>query len=196
MQSGNIKYGLYFFLATAIISSGCAYFGGSEYSRLVKNELAKGKRVDSLFMGIYLGMNSKAFYSHCWDLNKKGLFTNGSNNTSVLYKINKGLKHSVSMNFYPDFYEDKIFVMRTSFEYDGWAPWNKSLYADSLLPDILQLYKKWYPSGNDFIKIKDQDRGVIYVKVDGNRRIIMGSFDDKLVKVDYTDLLIEQKIKK
>jgi len=34
------------------------------------------------------------------------------------------------------------------------------------------------------------------VKVDGNRRITIGKFDDRKVKVDYTDLLIEQKLKK
>ncbi len=196
MQRINLKHCMYFFSITAVISfCSCSYFGGSEYNRLVKKELAKNVRVDSLFMGIYLGMTSKAFYSHCWDLNKKGLFTNGSTNTSVLYKVSEGLKYPASMNFYPDFYEDKVFSMWASFEYNGWAPWNKTLYADSLLPDVLHLYKKWYPGGNDFITITNKERGTIYVKVDGNRRITIGKFDDKLVKVDYTDLLIEEKLK-
>jgi hypothetical protein len=196
MRWNNYKHWVYFFLLTAAISfCSCSYFGGSEYSRLVKKELAKGTRSDSLFMGIYLGMTSKAFYSHCWDMNKKGLFTNGSNNTSVLYKIDKDLKYKASMNFYPDFYEDKVFSMWASFEYDAWAPWNKQLQADSLLPDVLKLYKKWYPEGNNFITITNKERGTIYVKVDGNRRITIGRFDDRMVKVDYTDLLVEEKIK-
>ena len=189
-------YSCVFSIAVMISFSSCSYFGGSEYSRLVKKELAKGTRSDSLFMGIYLGMTSKAFYDHCWEMNKKGLFTNGTTNTSVLYKIDKGVRYPVSMNFYPDFYQDKIFSMRVSFEYDAWAPWNRTQYADSLLPDVLRMYKKWYPAGNDFMKITNKERGTIYVKVDGNRRITVGSFDDKLVKVDYTDLLIEQKLKK
>jgi hypothetical protein len=185
----------YFILIAAVIAPGGCSSPGSEYSRLVKKELAKGTRSDSLFMGIYLGMSSKEFYGHCWDLNKKGLFTNGSLNTTVLYKIPTALRFPASMNFYPDFYEDKIFRMRVSFEYDGWAPWNRNRYADSLLPDVLQLYKKWYREGNDFIKIADKIRGVIYVKVDGNRRITIGRFDDQLVKVDYSDLLVEEKLK-
>jgi hypothetical protein len=197
MRSTCLKYYTYFSLITIIIVvSGCSWLGGSDYNRLVKKELAKGTRSDSLFMGIYLGMASKTFYAHCWDLNKKGIFTNGSNNTSVLYKPGKDLKYQASMNFYPDFYEDKIFSMWATFEYDAWAPWNKAQQADSLLPDVLQLYKKWYPGGNDFITITNKDRGTIFVKVDGNRRITIGKFDDRKVKVDYTDLLIEQKLKK
>ena len=174
----------------------CQNGGSNNYNQLVKTELAKKTRTDSLFFGIYLGMTSKAFYSHCWDLNKQGIFTNGSNNTSVLYKLKHELKAVASMNFYPDFYEDKIFSMWATIQYDAWAPWNKSLQADSLLPDVLQLYKKWYPTGNDFISISDKDRGTIYVKVDGNRRITIGKYNDGVVKVDYTDLLIEEKLKK
>lgn len=100
------------------------------------------------------------------------------------------------MNFYPDFYENRIAVMRAEFHYDAWAPWNKAQFSDSLLPDVLKLYKKWYPGGNDFIAITDKTKGTIYVKVDGNRRITIGRFNDMLVKVDYTDLIIEEKLKK
>jgi hypothetical protein len=192
----NIKYCVYLFLITVIISvCSCSYFGGSEYSRLVKKELATGKRYDSLFLGIYLGMPAKSFYDHCWDLNKKGLVTNGTRNISVLYKLDHELKHPASMNFYPDFYENKIVSMRVSYEYDAWAPWNKTQQADSLLPDVLRLYKRWYFTGNDFITITNKERGTIYVKVDGNRRITIGQFDDMQVKVDFTDLRVEEKLK-
>jgi hypothetical protein len=192
----NVKYWVYLLLVTTTVSfCSCGYFGGSEYNRLVKKELAKGTRSDSLFFGIYLGMPSKAFYDHCWDMNKKGLFTNGNYNTSVLYKLNKDLKYPASMNFYPAFYDGRIFSMWASYEYDGWAPWNKKLSSDSLLPDVVNMYKKWYQQGNDFITITDKVKGTIYVKVDGNRRITIGRFDDRYVKVDYTDLLVEEKVK-
>lgn len=191
-----IRHWLYLFFVTGFFAGSACTPAGSDYNRLVEKELAKGTRSDSLFMGIYLGMPSKTFYAHCWDMNKKGLFTNGTNNISVLYKIDKDLKHQASMNFYPDFYEDKIFSMWATFEYDAWAPWNKPMQADSLLPDVLQLYKRWYPGGNEFITLTNEKRGTIFVKVDGNRRITIGKFDDRMVKVDYTDLLIEQKLKK
>ena len=66
--------------------------------------------------------------------------------------------------------------------------------ADSLLPDVLALYKKWYSDGNSFIQIDDEEKGTIYVKVDGNRRITIGKYDDMMVKVDYTDMLVEKQI--
>ena len=119
-------------------------------------------------------MSSKEFYFKCWEMNKKGLFFDGQNNTAVLYKLKDELNHPASMNFYPNFHQGKISKMGASFHYDGWSPWNKHLSSDSLEGKVLNLYEKWYPKGNPFIRIEDAERGVIYIKVDGNRRIIIG----------------------
>ena len=100
------------------------------------------------------------------------------------------------MNFYPDFYNNKVYHMRVTFEYNAWAPWNKAQYSDTLLPDVLRLYKRWYPMSNDFIKISDKLKGTIYVKIDGNRRIIIGRYNDMQIHADYTDLLVEQQLNK
>jgi len=183
-----------FFLSLTLVQS-CTNSGLRQYEAISKNEVASGKRVDSLFFGFYFGMSSKDFFSYCWQQNKKGIFTDGQNNSYVLYKIkNNELQHPASMNFYPDFYQDKIFKMRVLFQYDAWAPWNKQLCSDSLLSHVLELYKTWYKDGNHFIQIDDREKGTIYVKVDGNRRITIGRYDDMVVKVDYTDLLIEPQV--
>ena len=165
-----------------------------KYNSLVKKELADNKRVDSIFFGIYFGMPRKKFFAHCWEMNKKGIFRDGLNNMFVLYKLDTGLNHPASMNFYPDFKDSTISKMRVMFQYDAWALWNKHLYADSLLADVLSLYKKWYSDGNPFLKISDEKKGTIYVKVDGNRRITIGKYDDMMVKVDYTDMLVEKQL--
>ena len=110
---------------------------------------------------------------------QKGLFTDGANSISVLYKPDK-FKISCSMNFFPDFHDDKDYKHVGQFEYDAWAPWKRKQFADSLLPNVVNMYKKWYPSGNDFIKITDKDKGTVYVKVDGNRRITIGQFNEKM----------------
>ena len=170
-----------------------------KYNRLVKKELASNKQVDSIFFGIHLGMTQKSFFAHCWDMNKKGIFTDGNDhmgNMYVLFKLDKELKYQASMNFYPDFNDSTIWRMRVNFQYDGWGPWNKHMAADSLLPDVLTMYKKWYNDGNSFMQINDKTRGTLYVKVDGNRRITIGKYDDVLVKVDYTDMLVEKQIKR
>jgi hypothetical protein len=175
----------------------CTSNGFEKYERLAAKELATGKRTDSLFLGIYLGMPVKDFYTYCWQMNKKGLVMDGYNNNYVLYKLHRDeLKHPGSMNFYPDFLNEKIYRMRVIYQYDGWAPWNKPLSSDSLLPDIIKLYKNWYPKGNDFIRVDDAKKGTIYVKVDNNRRITIGRYDDMYVKADFTDLVAEKQIKK
>lgn len=193
----NRKHSIYLFAMAVIISvCSCSSSGSEKYNKLVRKELAKGTRVDSLFLGLSFGMTSKTFFGYCWELNKKGIISDGSNNTMVLYKLDSALKHPTSMNFYPDFVENKIANMRVTFQYNAWAPWNKDQFSDSLLPDVLQLYKKWYPGGNEFIEIIDKGKGTIYVKVDGNRRITVGKYDDMIVKAEFTDLLIEEKLKK
>jgi hypothetical protein len=188
--------GIIFFSVLLITLSACGDADLRAYKKLVKQETESGKRVDSLFFGIRFGMTSKEFYAHCWELNKKGIFTDGLNNMAVLYKLNHSeLKHEASMNFYPEFYENKIYKMPVTFQYVSWAPWNKNLFADSLKDEVLQLYKKWYPGGNDFLKMDDEEKGTIYIKVDGNRRITIGRYNDLQVKVDYTDLSVKQKEK-
>jgi hypothetical protein len=171
----------------------------SEYNSLVKRELASNKKADSIFLGIYFGMTQKNFFAHCWEMNKKGILTDGTDdkgNMYALYKLNKELKYPAEMNFYPDFNDSVICKMRVNIHYSGWAPWNKHMFADSLLPDVVALYKNWYSAGNSFIQINDKEKGTIYVKVDGNRRITIGKYNDMIVKIDITDMLVEKKIRK
>lgn len=71
------------------------------------------------------------------------------------------------MLFYARFdSSDKITAMDMKFSYSAWAPWNKELLADALLPVLKDTLLKWYP-GNSFMKMKNG----ISVKVDGNRQI-------------------------
>lgn len=172
-----------------VLLAGCRQSAVDAYNAQVKKELAGNKKVNDIFMGISLGMNSKDFYMHCWEMNKKGMFTDGSGNTAVKYRLtNNELRHPAEMNFYPEFKNGKIVNMWVKFQYEGWSPWNKNMDSDDLLEDVLQLYKKWYPDGNPFITMTDKNKGNLYVKVDGNRRIIIGRFDEVQVKADYSDL--------
>jgi hypothetical protein len=166
--------------------------GYKKYKKLVDEEMSTSERVDSLFFDFYFGMTSKQFYAECWKKNKQEIFTDDASNTAVQYKTKTELKYPASMNFYPGFKQGKISKMGVSFQYDGWAPWNKHLSSDSLQQDVLRLFKAWYPKGNPFITVDDGKRGPLYIKVDKNRRIIIGRYDDAYVKVDYTDLTLEK----
>ena len=186
----------YSLLLSLVAFMACRQSDMEKYRSLVETERKSNKKVNDIFFDITLGMTSKDFYMHCWELNKKGLFTDGLNNTSVAYKLDHNeLKHQASMYFYPEFNQGRIHKLWARFTYDGWMPWNKQLGSDSLLTDVLKLYQKWYPSGNPFVAITDEKKGTVYVKVDGNRRIVLGRYDDVEVKADYTDLRVEEEKK-
>ncbi len=176
------------FTLSAVLFSACK----SDYERMVEEGLASGVRNDTLFLGIYLGMTKKDFFAHCWELNKQKLIKQGNSNTSVEYEM-KELKSPALMNFYPTFHEDKIHEMPAMFNYIAWAPWNKDLWSDSLIVDVRNMMEKWY-GGNDFVKMEHPEKGFRFVKVDGNRRIILWKEDDQFVKALYTDLTKEKEM--
>lgn len=177
-------------LAAAVMLSGC---NKSEYTRLVEKELAKGERVDSLFTGLFLGMPSKDFFTHCWELNQKGVMWQGPTNTSVEMKM-EGLQKEGKMNFFPVFHEDRIYELPVEISYLGWSPWNKSYSTDTLLMDVKRVMEDWYGPG--FIEVKAPGEQTAYVKVDGNRRIALIRLNETMVKATYTDLLLEPTVKK
>jgi hypothetical protein len=166
----------------------------AKYESMVEAGLESGQRHDTLFLGLSLGMSSEDFYKHCWELNKQGIIRQGENNTSVLYEMEDEFKSSVDVNFYPSFYEDKIYEMPVKFNYKAWAPWNKQFSGDSLQLELIDLYKGWY--GGGFIEIDHSTRGKAYVKVDGNRRISIYKdiSADGTVWALYTDMSVIDEV--
>lgn len=138
-------------------------------------------------------MERQAFYDFCWQQNKKKVFTHGPTNRSVEYSLVNELEHPVKMRFYPSFYEEKIFEMPVTFTYEAWAPWNREYWADSLLVDMLPVFKKWY--GDDFKKLQHPTMGTVYYKIDGKRRINLFRKDDQYVQAVFTDLKVEKHLK-
>ena len=146
-------------------------------------------KYDSLFLGIYLGMDKQAFYDHCWELNKQKLVTHGPKNQEVEYILADVLDQPVMMRFYPSFYNDKIVDMPVLYSYQAWAPWNKQYSSDSLLVKMLDVYKKWY--GADFKTLQHEKMGTIYYKIDGKRRINLFIRDDQFIQAVFTDLKLD-----
>jgi len=178
------------FLLIGYIISGCSQ--KAKYERRLKHELASGVRNDSLFMGLYLGMPDKDFYSLCWKLNRKGLIKQGGTNTTVEYQLKNELKYPCLMDFYPTFVKGKISEMPVRFVYSGWAPWNKKLSSDSLQVVVLQWYKKQY--GGGFLEVMHPEKGMAYVKIDGNRRISIFKEDELHVWAVFTDMLVKKEL--
>jgi hypothetical protein len=154
---------------------------------------AKGS-YDSLFLGLYLGMDRQAFFEHCWELNRQKVFTHGESSQSVQYKLTTELEQPVMMQFYPDFYKEKIIEMPVTFAYVGWAPWNKQFSSDSLFVKLIPVFKKWY--GDDFKIVDHETMGKVYVKMDGKRRINLFIRDDQYVQAVFSDMELLRERKK
>jgi len=157
----------------------------SLYHQTVKKELATGIKQDSLFLGFYFGMESQDFYNKCWELNKAGLAREGAQNTTVYQEITD-LDYKAGFEFYPLFKNDKIQSMIGYIHYIGWSPWSKHLWPDKLIEDVKDLFEEWYGPG--FFSIKSPGRGKAYVKIDGNRRIVLYHNKDQRIEFLFSDL--------
>ena len=164
----------------------------SDYTKLVKSELARGIRNDSILLGIKFGDSRDDFFGRCFDLNRAHLVTQGPSGLSVQYLFSDSLFHykptQIRLLFSPSFdVNNKISDMNMEFNYLGWAPWNKHLQSDSLEVKVKDILMKWY-AGNKFITAKTGDK-TWPVKLDANRRILVSKKDAQTVVVKVQDIL-------
>lgn len=176
-------------LFLSFVMAGCFQ---SDYTRLVKSELEKGVREDSLLFGIRFGDTRNDFYGKCFDLNKKHLVTQGPGNVSVQYIFTDSAVHDkptqMRLLFFPDYDEkETIAEMDMEFSYPAWAPWNKSFQSEQLKEKTRELLMHWY-KGNDFVTAEVDDAPML-VKLDANRRVLLYVKDAQSVSVKVQDIL-------
>lgn len=165
----------------------------TEYQAIVEKELAKEARNDSLFLGYHFGMTRQEFFDHSWKLNSQKIVMQGNRSASIRYDLDN-LRYRAQKNFYPEFYEGKIYKMPVRYMYNGWAPWNRKYWADSLKKDVLAEFRDKYP--NRFIEMSHPELDVpAHIMVDKNKRIAIYELDNKEVMVDYADLSVLNEIK-
>lgn len=166
----------------------------SEYEQQEEKELNSGKQVNELFFGLELGMDRKAFYDSCTILNSQGVLKDGPTDLMVEYHPSMPSGKPTKMSFYPKYTENKIYLMQVEFSYEAWAPWNEEMNVDNLLEDVIKLLEDWYGTG--FIEVKGKnDSQVVFVKMDGNRRIRIFKKHLSAVRVEISDLPVEKKLK-
>lgn len=182
---------LFIFAIAGILLISCTK---SKYASLVKSEMGKGVVYDSLIFGMKFGETKQDFFDQCWKLNNKGIIMQGPQNNFVKYDLVPKEKdstiNSITMLFYGVFNKEKIMTgMDMKFYYIAWSLWNKSLHSVKLVPVVRDSLKSWFP-GNDFITVPSKKpKGDIYVKVDGNRRIVIKPLENtKEVHVRIDDL--------
>jgi len=184
-----------FFLVVAFLVNACKHDNNVDYQLLVKRELSKNIRVDELLYGLRFGMTKEEFYDHCRRMNKNGLFFNSAGNTAVVCRIKDELKSPVKVSFFPEFVDNKIYKLPAIINYEAFAPWNKTLFADSLILNVLQFFNEKFGNAQ-VIQLTDGHQRLVFVRVDANRRLTITKKDEREIKIEFTDLLIEKKINK
>jgi hypothetical protein len=160
---------------------------------MVNQEAEKGQKQDTMVFGMAFGDTKKDFFDRCWQLNNQGKVTQGPNNKSVQYLLSSGKENdnltAINMLFYGTFDTENIMVgMDMEFSYKAWSLWNKKYDAQKLLPVLKDTLMNWFP-GNAFIPVEsEEEKKEIFVKVDGNRQILIYPKNDKDVAVKIEDL--------
>ncbi|PWN06694.1 hypothetical protein DDZ15_09270 [Rhodohalobacter mucosus] len=154
----------------------------------MERELSRDVQMDSLFLGYYFGMPLDEFLRHSLELNRNQVITGGA---KIIYKP-EGLKASATMEFYPEFRDREIVRLPIDVLYDGWAPWNGHLAADSLIVDMVNLYEEQY--NTSFISHTfPGDEVTSYVDVQGNRQIKIYPIDSQKVRIEFLDLTAQER---
>ncbi len=164
----------------------------SEYEQKVKQELATGVTYDTLLFDLKIGESKKEFFAKCWDLNKQQKISQGSGNKYAKFYMEPISKQDstkkVEVLFYGMFdKKDIMYGMDMKMGFTAWAPWNKELYSDKLISYMKTKYMNDYGK-NAFIEIDINEKTKAFVKVDGNRQILMFPIDDHKIAVKITDL--------
>ena len=181
----RIRIGLFLVMAILLVTS-CR----SDYDKLVRTEMKSGLIKEDLIFGLKLGQEKKEFYNICWQLNSQKLVSQGPSNEMVRYLIQpeeiEGETQEIEMLFYGSFDEEKIMRgLKMKLSYVSWAPWNEELHSPELAKNIRPYFMKLY-GGNDFIEVDLVKDYKTYVKVDGNRQIVIfpQTTKDVMVKID------------
>lgn len=162
----------------------------TEYEKYVEQEISKNVRNDSLFLGFKFGMPRSKFFEVCWHLNNQHIVNSGTGaNVEYIEKSDSNDPKALRLIFYGIFDEKTIMRgMDMKYNYLVWSPWLKDKDIHQLIKDVKSKMLKEY-GGNDFIEMRlKQDKIVAYVKIDGNRQILVYPKNSTEVVVKIEDL--------
>ena len=173
-------------IITSIVMASCSNTELTPYQALLKEELNRGVRYDTLFHGLHFNMTSTLFYEHCFEMNRQGVFFQHGGAEEIIIKYDQDFKYPVEFIFYPEFENEQITELSGHFYYPMGTGFNKEFFAPKLQLEI----EEWY-GGRPFLKVPgpDQYSGDAYAKIDGNRQIMLWNHSDNhRVMILFSDL--------
>lgn len=164
----------------------------SKYEKLIDTEMSKDIRHDSIFLGFNFGAPKSDFFIVCKELNSKRLIVQADKSGFVQYFFppKTATDKDLKVLLWGTFNKAQLMTgLKFEFSHIAWAPWNEASKPDNLIPVIQTKLLEWFP-GNDFVDITSKDKDdMIWVKIDGNRRIVIEAPDNVTsVKVNIDDL--------
>jgi hypothetical protein len=161
------------------------------YEEYVAVELSKGVYHDSLIYRIRFGMTYEEFDSYCLAMNKKKIFMPSHNGSAVRLRLQDGFDAPVYFDFFPTASVNKnISKLIASMTYQNFSYYDKKYEIDNLVPEAIAFFEKGY-GGNEFFAIPHENKLLkyMYVKIDGNRKIILSpSFDGQMLNIVFENL--------
>ncbi len=164
------------------------------YEKVLKEELKKEMRNDSIIYGVHLGMTYDDFYHYCWARNVDGWFKPNEMGDAVICELSSGFNYPIIFEFFPVDITDNlkpINEFRVLIRYKGFSHYNENMSMENLVKDVISYFEKGY-RGNTFFAIPNTDNPMIknnYVKIDGNRRItLIPSYLGQELFVQFVDL--------
>lgn len=183
---------IFYFLG--ILNSFLIYSSCNEklsYEEYVAIELSKGELNDSIVYNVRFGMTFSEFDAYCLAMNKEKIFMPSHGGSAVRMKIEDGFKEPVYFDFFPtssvNQYINKLTATMT---YQNFSYYDKKYNIDNLVFESRIFFEKGY-GGNKFIAIQSDNNLVKhnYVKIDGNRKIVLSpNFDGQTVNIIFENL--------
>ncbi len=159
------------------------------YRQQVEQELESGERYTALPGNFDLGMSRANFYELAQAQRAQDLMGDGVG-TSIRMNIDSSdLPGQAVIEFYPTFDStNHISAMPGVIYALAWAPWNRQLYADSLLMPAAN-YLRTLLGGTEFFTYPYSSVPTL-VKVDGNRRVslTLDPYRNERIKFNIVDL--------
>lgn len=179
MNSKTQLFALVICLFTVALT-GCS--NDLSYEDWLERETASGVQNDTLFLGYYFGMERQNFRDASWEMNQQGLM---SGFTKINYPFNE-LNHRATMEFWPDFTDDKVSRIPIEVSYNAWAPWNRDFWSENLMEDLVEYYESKFETRFRHIYVPEIEANA-FVSIEGNREIRISRINDQKVMLDFID---------